>query len=316
MDIECVSQLLFALYQGSREQPMDTFQQWALNAVRAIVPFDAAAWISGTLAEGQHQFHSVKFIDVSPQVLTAYEQCEGRLEFTQQVFATPGRTLACATAGLAPPLAALCAQYRIAHILATVQYNPISRLSELISLYRSDAQQPFSEPERQLQQSLVPHLCETWRVNRMLHAWRLARPTLAQEMQAAVCDRHGVLQASSPRFVEHLLREWPAWRGPQLPPELQAQLRHGKGRYVGARTTTHSTQADGWWLLHMRPRCAADQLTAREREIATHFAQGRSRKEIAKHLALSPSTVRNHLAATYQKLDISSKAQLASCLQS
>lgn len=315
MDIECVSQLLFALYQGSREQPMDTFQQWALNAVRAIVPFDAAAWISGTLAEGQHQFHSVKFIDVSPQVLTAYEQCEGRLEFTQQVFATPGRTLACATAGLAPPLAALCAQYRIAHILATVQYNPISRLSELISLYRSDAQQPFSEPERLLQQSLVPHLCETWRVNRMLHAWRLARPTLAQEMQAAVCDRHGVLQASSPRFVEHLLREWPAWRGPQLPPELQAQLRHGKGRYVGARTTTHSTQASDWWLLHMRPRCAADQLTAREREIATHFAQGRSRKEIAKHLALSPSTVRNHLAATYQKLDISSKAQLASCLQ-
>ncbi len=34
------------------------------------------------------------------------------------------------------------------------------------------------------------------------------------------------------------------------------------------------------------PEYPSDQLTAREREIATHFAQGRSRKEIAKHLAL------------------------------
>lgn len=314
MDLERLSLTLFALHQGCREQPMETFQSWALEVVRAIVPFDAAAWISGSLAGEQHQLHAVKFIDIAPAVMAEWERCEGRLEFTRQVFATPGRTLACATADLAPALAAHTRRHHVAHILATVQYSPVSRLSELISLYRSDTERPFSEPERQFQQSLVPHLCEAWRINRMLHAWRLARPGLAQEMQAAVCDRHGVLQASSPAFVKQLQHEWPAWQGPLLPGELQTMLRQHQGRHVGARTTTHATQANDWWLLSIRTRCAADLLTVREREIAGYFAQGLTRKEIARQLSLSPSTVRNHLAATYLKLGIGSKAQLASSL--
>jgi ATP/maltotriose-dependent transcriptional regulator MalT len=55
-------------------------------------------------------------------------------------------------------------------------------------------------------------------------------------------------------------------------------------------------------------------LSAREREIATLAAAGRSNLEIARALSISHKTVEKHLAATYEKLAISSRVQLATHL--
>ena len=49
-------------------------------------------------------------------------------------------------------------------------------------------------------------------------------------------------------------------------------------------------------------------LSAREREILGHIAAGRSAPEIAKLLFLSPATVKSHLGALYDKLDVSDRA--------
>ncbi len=53
-------------------------------------------------------------------------------------------------------------------------------------------------------------------------------------------------------------------------------------------------------------------LTEREREIARLAAAGKRSKEIAEQLFLSPRTVDVHLARIYRKLDVSSRAALAS----
>lgn len=53
------------------------------------------------------------------------------------------------------------------------------------------------------------------------------------------------------------------------------------------------------------------KLTLREREIATRYAQGETYAVIAAALGLSPSTVRNHLAHCYRKLNVNNKAELA-----
>lgn len=55
---------------------------------------------------------------------------------------------------------------------------------------------------------------------------------------------------------------------------------------------------------------AKDPLTAREREIAIMARQGRSSREIAAALVLSPRTVDNHLAAVYRKTGIEGRHQL------
>jgi DNA-binding CsgD family transcriptional regulator len=51
-------------------------------------------------------------------------------------------------------------------------------------------------------------------------------------------------------------------------------------------------------------------LSARERQVAVHVAQGSKNTEIAKQLFISPRTVTTHLERIYQKLNVSSRAAL------
>ena len=55
----------------------------------------------------------------------------------------------------------------------------------------------------------------------------------------------------------------------------------------------------------------ADVLTARELQIAVLIAQGFDKKAIGRRLGISPFTVGTHLARTYAKLGVNSRAALA-----
>jgi len=53
-----------------------------------------------------------------------------------------------------------------------------------------------------------------------------------------------------------------------------------------------------------------DTLSDREREIFQLVAEGRSNKEVAELLGISPATVETHRARILQKLDIHNTAEL------
>jgi DNA-binding NarL/FixJ family response regulator len=57
-------------------------------------------------------------------------------------------------------------------------------------------------------------------------------------------------------------------------------------------------------LVAGRRRSALDDLTAREREVLSLLAQGRSNRAIAKHLYLSPRAVERHVQAIFHKLEL------------
>ncbi|MGC1166665.1 MAG: helix-turn-helix transcriptional regulator, partial [Solirubrobacterales bacterium] len=61
-------------------------------------------------------------------------------------------------------------------------------------------------------------------------------------------------------------------------------------------------------------RLSFDALTASERRIAEHAAAGRTNREIAEELFVTPKTVENHLTRVYGKLGIGSRRELASVL--
>jgi DNA-binding NarL/FixJ family response regulator len=56
---------------------------------------------------------------------------------------------------------------------------------------------------------------------------------------------------------------------------------------------------------------ALTALTAREREVATLVAAGRTNREIATQLVLSPRTIEAHLRSVYGKLEVRSRVELA-----
>ena len=64
------------------------------------------------------------------------------------------------------------------------------------------------------------------------------------------------------------------------------------------------------------PRAAAPSepwtsLSPREREVLARVVEGRSNKAIAEALFVSPNTVKTHVAALLNKLDVASRVQLA-----
>ena len=57
-------------------------------------------------------------------------------------------------------------------------------------------------------------------------------------------------------------------------------------------------------------------LTAREREVLTHMADGAARKEIAERLHLSPNTVRSHMQSLMGKLGVHSALEAVALAES
>lgn len=93
---------------------------------------------------------------------------------------------------------------------------------------------------------------------------------------------------------------------------LQIAERCGSTRLVSiASSTLRALGAHG----KVRPMSGVGALTASERRTAMLAAAGRTNREIAEELFVSVKTVETHLAHTYQKLGISSRAELGAALR-
>jgi DNA-binding NarL/FixJ family response regulator len=57
------------------------------------------------------------------------------------------------------------------------------------------------------------------------------------------------------------------------------------------------------------PSEAFPELTAREREVLDLIARARSNQQIARHLFVSPKTVRNHISNIFAKLRVADRTQ-------
>lgn len=73
-----------------------------------------------------------------------------------------------------------------------------------------------------------------------------------------------------------------------------------------ARLATAEGEALGLAFAHL----GFEQLTEREREVATLMLQGHSAKSMARLLEIAPGTVRNHIKQVYAKLGVSSHREL------
>lgn len=305
------SQLVVDLYRGSREVPFANFQEWALTQMHDVFDFDAAWW--GRDANRPLMVHQVHLHRCAPTLVDDYAPWIEVDFFREAVCAQPGTTIS--TSDLMPrkELEATAiyrefgTKHRVEWSLGTVLIEPQSSLNEFITVWRKDAERPFSEAERAIKQFLMPHLAESYRNCRLLHLLENGRRESASCW--ALCNLDGILVDAHRRFAGMVKSEWPAWNSAELPAAMRKQVVAGKD-YLGRQLAIQARPLSGYLYLEARPKSAVDQLSRREREVAHHYAEGRTYLEIAALLGLAPATIRNLISRAFAKLAVNNKAEL------
>lgn len=81
----------------------------------------------------------------------------------------------------------------------------------------------------------------------------------------------------------------------------------GLGIWLGARLFRREPRAGGF--APNERALSSLGITARERQVLQLLADGRSNKEIAARLELSPNTVKTHVARLFEKLQVSRRTE-------
>ncbi len=316
-DLPDFSDLLLTLYRLSHESPIEAFQDAALELVKTVVPFDSSMWGTATMTATGVDIHTIHLHRSSPEMLLEYEQHKAHDAAAQAVLAHRHATGLFHTPSTVQDAGLRDFLHRHGHenIFITASSDPATRFVHAISLFRSDRDAQGREDERQWLALLRPHLMQALALNRATHLQRWAPAATGLPRGLAVADLRGAVYQADPPFAALLRDEWPGWQGGVLPPSLLKPLLSGKDEYAGSTLVVRRQVRHGLLFLRARPRCPADALSPREREVALLMAAGHTHKQVALQLHRAPATVRNHLQSIYGKLGVSNVAGLIEALR-
>lgn len=306
------------LYRLAFSAPVHRFQEMALDAARAALGFDSARWTVGTIEPDGPCFHATLAYRQPPEYGRDAQFFPEDDPLLLEALRQPGQTVSASAVNANRSSASFYDAVARGHCYGTGQIpgktfsDPVLNLIEGIAFYRTDFSRPFNEPEFLAIRSLVAQLADTWRINRLLSVQGDRRSNAQPNESLALCDRKRLLHAAGRHFSVMLQTEWKDWRGPFVPVDL---LSEGRKPYLGSKIVVTAAPINDMWLLTARRKSHTDRLTARERDIAKRFGRGLDYREVAEELRISPSTARNHLKNIYDKLEISSKVELAGLLR-
>ena len=318
--------VLVELYGGVFGQPFEAFRTAALSLLRRAIPFDAGVWGSGI--HSTNHLHTVSLLDfpVSETIVYA-ERWQAHDIARAAMVAQPGRAMRNEDV-MAPDAYRQTALYReysrpagIEHALGIVERDALTDLGELITLFRSDIDQPFSEDDRATLEALSPHLMTAWRQAQIAHhyrAWPAAATRLLRARELRPGRRPGPAARRRAQFHRALTEVAPGGAAPSSPcaapllAESNGSLALGRWDFT-ARPLTARPQG-GMRLLAAASGAGALGLTPAETRVARLYAAGLTQGEIARRAGVSPSTVRNQLASVYLKLGVHSKVGLIQAL--
>jgi len=319
MDIG-TNHLLLHLYRLSHEQPVEHFQDGALELLKSVLPFDSAMWGSATMTKAGIDIHTIHLHRQPPEMLSAYEEVKHLDTAAQAVTVNPSETLAFdAKAWFSDRQQVALLEYgrrfQQSHFFIGGALNPATRYTRWLTLFRARTDAHCTESERQLLASLMPHVQQALELNRLTHLGQLRQEHMHGRLGSALADPRGMIHHMDAVFECTLRTEWESWQGLYLPEPLLAAAQSGQQRLVGRTFVVTLFTQHGLLWLRARPRCAADGLSPREAVVAKLVAQGFTHKEIAAQLQRAPATVRNQIRTIYEKLDIANVASLVQALR-
>lgn len=317
-----IDEFISHLYRSAPRISPEQYRVWALEQLSRVIEFDAAFWGSGN--QTQIHFHYVDQIGLDDKYV---EQLEATMDINpikEEVLNNLDMPVDMADVIKDEDFydsklyQKLFMPYGIERILASAHLDMKSGLYTLISLYRFDRKQRFSNDEKALQKKLIYHL-----VSAISHAFFLhlrvgqgLQETREQE-SAALCDFEGCFHEVQPRFMALLYEHYPQQKLYTLPIKIPTNL---KGQKEGQKRHLIESHNLAFELIpignlvkvSLRPIGPLDRLSKREKQVVSLVCKGQTFKEVAKSLDLAPSTISNHLYRVYDKLAVSSRAELAS----
>ncbi|WP_230027724.1 LuxR C-terminal-related transcriptional regulator [Massilia sp. Bi118] len=317
-----MNEVILGIYRIAQDTPTEEFQASALELVNTVLPFDSCRWGMALRYDGQRlAFESAYQHNEMSGVLDAYlevldQDLVGLAAATHAgtTINVNARQLCGDSPGQAAYLDYLC-RFRHENMLVTGLVSP-SNSAKSLSYYRWGKDDSFTERERQLCQSLFPHMMEALMINLRFGLAQLRSMGGAVKWPLAVCDDNGVILYAEPDFLDLLSAQWPARKASHLPAALvdaliiRRRLEHAADQVV----VCVGLRQDRTIYLKARAAHAIDTLTPRELQVARLVAKGMNHKEIAIVLRLSPATVRNHLQRIHDRIGVGSNAELSSQL--
>jgi len=163
------SRALREIYRLSREAPVADFQDATFEAMKELVRFDAGYWGGGrepVEAVVVHYAHLYRL--PTEEMSAAFEKVKSHPKHTEIIFRcviNAGQAQAFDTREVG--VDDFYSPYGIDQVVTLYTHDDDLGLYHVISLYRSGAER-FTEPERLLFESAVPHLLDAWRESKLL----------------------------------------------------------------------------------------------------------------------------------------------------
>ena len=314
---ESLASAILALHQQEMGMHPEIFQQNILAWLRTIINYDSAAW---TFHGQEREMNYQTNVGIPADDIEEWNRYAEEDEFIPQMLKNAVNGGITLNTNDIPNIMQTKSfrhyhrEYGLCQAVLTAQVNPENNSLHVICLNRHHATPLYTEGQRALLETLMPHIIIAWNNNSRLFLNQENINHNQISITIALMDKSGVLHQSNKDFETILQKEWPDWQGTKLPSQLCDWLTtipiNSNNIFKGKHIQLRLIPLNGLFLAHARENTLLDTLTEREYRIAKLFSTGMSYKEIARELNIAPSTVRNHLNKAYIRMGISSKIQL------
>ena len=305
------------LYRESLNVSLKDFPSWALDLLRQVVPFDGAIWGTGHIST--KKFHTQINLDVSEDIFTKLLEYLPINPIFEQITQHLGTAINMSDVMsdekfYQSDLYHKCFKpYDIERILSSINLDERSGIFTLLTLYRYDRKHSFTTQEQVIQSRLLYHLMSCFAYRQLSEISETSAPKNNQKNEhiSALCDVKGMYHCVTQQFFD-VLDEYMSKASQQTFPIKSFKKNN---HFIQDNLHFSIKEVGELFKISIRIINQFDTLTTREKEVINGVCHGKTFKQIAKELNLSPSTVSNHLYRIYIKLGINTRSELIALVQ-
>lgn len=295
------------IYKLAYQTPATSFKDKIFTTLKPILEIDAGTWITRG-STNAHFYESESYAFCLPEGFVQEPiHFDSVNEQIQSIYGTiaenPGRTfdildILSESEWYNSDLYQLyCKKYQLNHSLMTTQIEPHNQVLNLVTYARHDVNKVFTQDEKRLSEWIQPCLVDGLKIN-LLNQFQHHN----KDAFYGVFDTFGNLIEAEDSLISLLKK------AELLVNTISELVRDNPNNTVDFNGLMIQTKShEGLILVEVMESSLTKRLSGRQLEICHHLIEGKSNKEIAKALKLSPNTIHNHLKRIFSTLNVSSR---------